>query len=89
MHSCTYLFSGSLFYRLSDGGVPCPAVVQLKKHVLVMQFIGKDGCPAPKLNQVELSEHELGNAYRQVVAVSMYTHQYTLPTNCLDSFSSI
>ena len=55
--------------RLNDGGVVCPKVVMLKKHVLVMEFIGQDGRPAPKLTDVALSPEDLSLAYHQCVEV--------------------
>ena len=41
----------------------------LKKHVLVMSFLGQDGQPAPKLKEAaeRMSEAELETAYSQVV----------------------
>ena len=41
----------------------------LKKHVLVMSFLGQDGQPAPKLKDAaeRMSEAELETAYSQVV----------------------
>ena len=46
-----------------------PEVVVLKKHVLVMSFLGQDGLPAPKLKEAaeRMSEAELETAYSQVV----------------------
>ena len=55
--------------RLNEGGVVCPKVVMLKKHVLVMEFIGQEGRPAPKLTEVVLSPEDLGAAYHQCVEV--------------------
>ena len=44
-------------------------MVVLKKHVLVMSFLGQDGQPAPKLKEAaeRMSEAELETAYSQVV----------------------
>ena len=41
----------------------------LKKHVLVMSFLGQDGLPAPKLKEAaeRMSEAELETAYSQVM----------------------
>lgn len=38
--------------RLQDGGVLAPAVKLLRQHVLVMEFLGEDGWPAPRLKEV-------------------------------------
>ena len=44
--------------RIFSSGIPCPAPVQLRLHVLVMGFLGdKKGVPAPRLKDVDL----LGN----------------------------
>ena len=33
----------------TKGAIPCPQPVLLKGHVLLMQFVGEDGWPAPLL----------------------------------------
>nr|CCC89900.1 unnamed protein product [Trypanosoma congolense IL3000] len=38
--------------RLQDGGVLAPAVMLLRQHVIVMEFLGEDGWPAPRLKEV-------------------------------------
>ena len=40
---------------MHDCGLPVPAPILLKGHVLLMQFIGKEGWPAPLLKNAELS----------------------------------
>ena len=55
--------------RLSEGGVACPEVVLLKKHVLVMSFIGHDQIPAPTLKEAPLSRDQLTSAYQQCIQV--------------------
>ncbi|CAJ1029384.1 RIO1 family, putative [Leishmania lindenbergi] len=39
--------------RLQDGGVLAPAVKLLRQHVLIMEFLGEDGWPAPRLKDVK------------------------------------
>ncbi|XP_034852083.1 serine/threonine-protein kinase RIO3 isoform X2 [Mirounga leonina] len=53
--------------RMQRAGIPCPTVVLLKKHILVMSFIGHDQVPAPKLKEVKLSSEEMKEAYYQTV----------------------
>ncbi|XP_015279810.1 PREDICTED: serine/threonine-protein kinase RIO3 [Gekko japonicus] len=53
--------------RMRKAGIPCPQVVTLKKHVLVMSFIGQDQVPAPKLKEVKLSSEDMKKAYYQVL----------------------
>jgi RIO kinase 3 len=48
--------------------VPCPSVVTLKKHILVMSLIG-DGAPAPKLRDARLGVADLQDAYEQTLQV--------------------
>jgi RIO kinase 3 len=55
--------------RLHSYGIPCPQVVLLKKHVLVMSFIGKDQCPAPKLKECQLTSEQFKSAYHQCVQI--------------------
>lgn len=38
--------------RLREGGVQVPAVKLLRQHILLMDFIGEDGWPAPRLKEV-------------------------------------
>lgn len=56
-------------HRLNDGGVLCPEVVLLKKHVLVMSFIGEDMRPAPQLREVQFTPSQLESAYQQCIKV--------------------
>lgn len=53
--------------RLKRAGLPCPDVVTLKKHILVMSFIGENHTPAPKLKNVDLSDADFVLAYEQVI----------------------
>lgn len=38
--------------RLQEGGVLAPAVKLLRQHILIMEFLGEDGWPAPRLKEV-------------------------------------
>jgi len=61
--------------RMKEAKIPCPEVVVLKKHVLVMSFIGKDMLPAPKVKDVDLPFADMTVMYEQVVEImkTMYT----------------
>ena len=56
-------------FRLKKFGIPCPHVQVLKKHVLVMSFIGKDTQSAPKLKEVKLSTEDMQDAFEQTIDV--------------------
>jgi RIO kinase 3 len=58
--------------RLQRAGIPCPTPVLLKKHVLFLSFIGKDGTAAPRLRDAILTPEELANAYQQCLNVRSY-----------------
>ena len=45
--------------RLVAAGIPCPTPVLIKNNVLVMDFIGKGGWPAPRLRDVQLSPKKM------------------------------
>jgi len=62
--------------KMARHGIHVPEAVMLKKHVLLMSFIGSDGAPAPKLRDVDFSENyaDLEIAYEQVV--DMMTRLY-------------
>ncbi|CAB3252907.1 unnamed protein product [Arctia plantaginis] len=52
--------------RLKKIGVNCPDMVCLKKHILVMSFIGKEGIPAPKLKDVMFKPEKWQSVYNEV-----------------------
>lgn len=53
--------------RMQKFGINCPDVVMLKKHILVMSFIGEDNMAAPKLKEAALSYAELELAYDEIL----------------------
>ncbi|RZC32579.1 serine/threonine-protein kinase RIO1 [Asbolus verrucosus] len=53
--------------RMHSNGLNVPEPILLRSHVLLMGFIGKDGWPAPKLKDVELSQSKAREIYRDVV----------------------
>ena len=56
---------------MTKHGIPCPRVIQLRKHVLLMSFIGRDRVAAPKLKDAKLSTADLQIAYDQILQVCM------------------
>ncbi|XP_042142508.1 serine/threonine-protein kinase RIO3 [Ixodes scapularis] len=61
--------------RMRRAGIPCPEVVVLKKHLLVMSFVGLNGVPAPQLKEAALSGEQLASAYAQAVALAQALYQ--------------
>lgn len=56
--------------RLKKSGIPCPEVVVMKKHVLVMSYIGTGyQHPAPKLKDAILTDAETICAYDEIVNI--------------------
>jgi len=64
--------------KMSRAGLRVPDVVLLKKHVLVMSFIGGEGVPAPKLKDAVavMSSKDIELAYTQTVEMmeSLYNN---------------
>ena len=60
-----------LNFRMKKFALPCPEVQVLKKHVLVMTFIGEDQKPAPKLKDARLPVEDWEIAYQQVLQVNL------------------
>lgn len=56
--------------KIERAGLPCPSVVLLKKHLLVMSFVGLDGVPAPQLREAVLVGEQLASAYAQTVQLA-------------------
>ena len=52
--------------RINNAGIPSPKPLLLKSHVLVMEFLGQDGWPAPRLKDAGLSASKARELYRQV-----------------------
>ena len=53
--------------RLRQGGVMAPKPICLRSHVLLMDFIGTNGWPAPKLKDVILTSSQPRQLYRECV----------------------
>lgn len=61
--------------RLHTNGVPCPRPILLRGHVILMEFIGTDGWPSPKLKDVGLSESKARELYLECILImrKLYT----------------
>jgi RIO kinase 1 len=60
--------------RLHAAGIPCPKPVQLRLHILVMEFLGKGGVASPRLKDAGLPPARMRRAYTEVILLlrSMY-----------------
>lgn len=67
-----------LHYRLAKHGIPVPKVVLLRKHVLVMSFIGHNQVAAPKLKDAIMKQVDYELAFDQIKHVSTYYRVYRL-----------
>lgn len=57
--------------RIKRSGILCPEVVMLRKHILVMSFLGKNGIPSPTLREaIHLTEAQLNTAMEETIDVS-------------------
>lgn len=61
--------------RLHSNGVPCPRPILLRSHVLLMEFVGRDGWPSPKLKDVHLTESKARELYLECILImrKLYT----------------
>ena len=53
--------------RLCSNGIHSPKPLLLKSHVLIMEFIGTEGWPAPRLKDVQLSEGKARELYLECI----------------------
>jgi RIO kinase 1 len=51
-------------------GIKAPKPLQLRMHVLVMEFIGEDGVAAPRLKDAGLPPHQMRAAYLDMVLLT-------------------
>lgn len=76
--------------RIRMAGIPAPLPVAVKSNVLVMEFLGKEGWPCPRLKDVELSAARWDAAYVQVVKyMRMMFHKCRLVHADLSEFNMI
>lgn len=61
--------------RLKTAGIRCPTPLLLRLHVLVMEFIGKSGSPAPCLKDANLSDDKMRESYVQMIIVMRNLYQ--------------
>lgn len=63
------------YRRIWAAGIPCPQPVLLKQHVLIMEFLGADGWPSPRLKDAVLTDKRLREAYVQCILILRHLYQ--------------
>ncbi|GKY98303.1 hypothetical protein MPSEU_000787900 [Mayamaea pseudoterrestris] len=63
------------YKRIYGANIPTPCPILLKSHVLVMEFLGRDGWPSPRLKDAILSEKRLREAYVQCILILRRLYQ--------------
>lgn len=53
--------------RIHQARIPCPQPLYLRSHILMMEFLGKDGWPAPRLKDAVLTQEQLERSYYQCI----------------------
>jgi len=56
--------------RIHKAGIACPEPILLRSHVLLMDFLGTDGWPAPRLKDKEISEAKARELYRDIIVTT-------------------
>ncbi len=59
----------------AEAGIPVPRPVFLRLHILVMDFLGKDGWPSPRLKDATLTEDQWRECYVQCVLMMRRMYQ--------------
>mmetsp|Transcript_5515 Transcript_5515/g.11699 ORF Transcript_5515/g.11699 Transcript_5515/m.11699 type:complete len:526 (+) Transcript_5515:417-1994(+) len=63
------------YRRIHCAGIPCPTPIFLKAHILLMEFLGKNGWPSPRLKDAVLSERHMREAYVQTILIMRHLYQ--------------
>jgi len=76
--------------RIFSAGILCPEPILLRSHVLLMDFLGTDGWPAPRLKDVDISESKSRELYRDtVLMVRKMFHECKLVHGDLSEFNML
>ena len=63
------------YRRIYAAGIPCPAPIFLKAHILLMEFLGSNGWPSPRLKDANLGEKHMREAYVQTILIMRHLYQ--------------
>ncbi|KAG1714608.1 Serine/threonine-protein kinase RIO1 [Nymphon striatum] len=61
--------------RIYKSGIPCPKPLRLKSNILVMEFIGSNGYPSPKLKDGKISEAKAKILYKECIILMRKLYQ--------------
>ncbi|KAK3770258.1 hypothetical protein RRG08_029914 [Elysia crispata] len=76
--------------RMYKAGIPCPEPILLKNNVLLMDFIGEDGVPAPRLKDANLQESKAREVYLEtILMVRRLYHECRLVHGDLSEFNML
>eukprot|EP00538_Stauroneis_constricta_P013001 CAMPEP_0119556870 /NCGR_PEP_ID=MMETSP1352-20130426/8686_1 /TAXON_ID=265584 /ORGANISM="Stauroneis constricta, Strain CCMP1120" /LENGTH=603 /DNA_ID=CAMNT_0007603881 /DNA_START=96 /DNA_END=1907 /DNA_ORIENTATION=+ len=63
------------YRRIHAAGIPCPTPIFLKSHILLMEFLGVDGWPSPRLKDAQLKHKQMREAYVQTILILRHMFQ--------------
>lgn len=67
--------SPCLMHSLYAAGLPVPQTYSLTRNVLVMEFLGENGWPAPRLKDVELTKKSYDRVYKRLILILREMYQ--------------
>jgi RIO kinase 1 len=63
------------YRRIHAAGIPCPTPILLKSHILLMEFLGVNGWPSPRLKDAALQHKHMREAYVQTILIMRHMYQ--------------
>lgn len=63
------------YRRIHSAGIPTPEPIFLKAHVLLMEFLGSNGWPSPRLKDAALGDRHMREAYVQTILIMRHLYQ--------------
>jgi RIO kinase 1 len=63
------------YRRIHAAGIPCPQPIFLKSHILIMEFLGEEGWPSPRLKDAALGSKHMREAYVQTILIMRHLYQ--------------
>lgn len=63
------------YKRIHQAFIPCPKPVLLKSNVLIMEFLGQNGWPSPRLKDTNLNDRKMRQAYIECILILRHLYQ--------------